>query len=647
MGVLKKMFYLTNAIKMKLYVFSIVLFMLFSISVGCSETPIKINTNLGKNNFETSDALDRAWIEVQANAAGIQSRYIAEFLAEAAGRNWYQDRLRTALRNLAALQIRDKSNAFYGNFLWQKGNPLPTNAASYDINGVVFCASQLALLRLKYFDKLNADNKALLDEIIDLSLVALLRDVHDRRAAYTNTWAMRVWSLCGLGEALGRADVLKEGEESLKEWMQHMYQYGIVEYNSGVYTPISIANLGCLANQIENPQIKKEANIALRYFSKVLYGNVFSYDERGATLGGPQSRNYNFVHSRGGSDIICRMMNQSEQNFFNKHAVWVPFPDDLNLYQKRPHLLVYKNGETDNHFVINYLGVNVNMGSAGTTHSSEDKTYVINFSDKTRSAVVHISSVFDGRSDPYGEKLVNGTKPRHLRNYLTARAQRELTSGSEMVFLISGDGSERDDTQILNHYVILPADRHDGMWNGNAKLENVATDCRIALSNEGNKTIFIRFGDAVAGLRYLKAVDVYGVDLNSIYLVNTPNKPQSISAGTAMYIQSQLSNSKPEKGSKGIVAMWWRVKENVTTEAQFREFRDEMINAQYSFVQVGDIYTVKVNTPDGELGVSGDKEAQIQTENFGGLILPEGANFLIDGTDVAPSLFKESSFINK
>lgn len=624
----------------------VIVFLLISSCLGCSESPVKITPNPDENKgFQTNETLDKTWLQVQANPTGIQSRAISEFLLEAAGNNWPQDRLRTTLRNLASLQIRDRSNPYYGNFLWSKGDKLPSSNSSFDINGVIFCTSPMAILRLKYYDNLNEDNKALLDEIIDLAMPAILRDVDDRRASYTNTWMMRTWSLCGMGEALGDKDLLEEGRSSLKEWMRNIYNYGIIEYNSGVYTPISIANLGCIANMIQDTEIKKEATIALRYFSRTLYANLFSYDNRGATMSGPQSRNYNFVHSRGGNDIICRILNQTEQNFFNKHAAWNPTLEDLNLYRKRPRHMVYRNGTSDDHYVVNYVGSQVNMGSAGTTYSSEDKTFVINFSDENRSAVVHISSVFDGRSDPYGERLVGGTKPRHLRYYLTARAQRMITSGSEMVFLISGDGYERDDTEILNHYVILPADRQDGLWNGNSPINNLGVGEKKALSSEDNSTLFVRFGNAVAGLRYLKVLDTNGEEVNSIHLVNTPNKPQSISAGTAMYLQSQLSTSRPAKGEQGMVAMWWKVKENISTEAEFKAFRDEMIQTEVSFVQNGDEVTVKVKAPDGDLGVSGNRKTQLQTATYGGLTLPANTNFVIDGSDVAPVIFKESTYI--
>ena len=425
-----------------------------------------------------------------------------------------------------------------------------------------------------------------------------------------------------------------------------MYDKGIVEYNSGSYGDRAAMSLGCLAKYANDADIKREANIALRYFSRLYAGNFVSADtsDRGMVFGGPQSRNSNIVHSKGGSDIFYRMFTGMEQSFFNRHAAWELSAEDRALYQQKNRTLLYKCGSTPDHFVVHYVGSKVSMGSAGTPFGNDDKTHVINFFDTRpgRQAVVHISSVTEGRSDPYG-----GNR-RHFRDYLAARAQRLIPSGSEMVFLIAADGSDRGDTTALNHYTILPANRHDGMWIGNTRVPDLEKNASQALADNG--TLFIRFGDVAAGIRYLAARDINGSDvLPQIRLVNTPAPAQSISAGDAMYIHAQLSNSRPPQGSCGVIAAWWRVKEGITTDAEFTAFRNEMINARVEFSQVGDEYTLRVTAPDGLLGISGNKTTKQRTASYGDnvLTLQPGQNFTVNGTDIAPAIFAGSTYINK
>ena len=591
--------------------------------------------------FQTTASLDAMWLTVQANAAGIDTRDICEFLAEAAGSNWPQQRLRTTLYHIAALQIRNDKSPYYGNFLWTKGDNVPmTITSSFDINGVLFCNTYLTLLRKLYYNKLDADNKSLLNEILRLSLISVKRDIDDRRAAYTNTWLMRTWILCGLGEALNDAAVLNLGKESLREWMQNIYRYGVVEYNSSNYGNVALRPLGYLASLIQDSEIKREAGIGLKYFRHLYVGNFVSYDDRGMVLGGTQSRNTNYTHSKAGRDIFCRMFTGRAFVFIDKDVGWALSAEDKTLYQQKNRTLIYKNGTTDVQFAIHYVGSNFSLGSTGKPYGNHDKPFVLNFFDASRPVVVHVSSVMDGRQDPYGERVLSNGRARHLHDYLSARAQRVITSGSEMVFLLAADGRERDDTERLNHYTIIPTDKQDGLWNGNTRILSLTQQL---LSSADNHTFFIRFSDVAAGIRYLKVLDNNGADvISGVKLVNEPNVSTE---GTAMYLQAQLSTGRPAAGACGVIAVWWRVKEGITSDTQFTAFRNEMINAPIQFNQSGNEYTVKVTSPDGELGVSGNKSTKLQTANYGGLTLPPGGNFVVNGTDLAPSLFSGSTYV--
>ena len=132
-------------------------------------------------------------------------------------------------------------------------------------------------------------------------------------------------------------------------------------------------------------------------------------------------------------------------------------------------------------------------------------------------------------------------------------------------------------------------------------------------------------------------------DVNGLEVpVKVINQKKSFTQGQAMHLSAQLSTSHPS--TSGVVAMWWRVEEGINGDAAFAAFRNEMINAPSSVSVNGDEYTVKVTSPKGELGVSGNKTTKKQTANFGGITIPAGSTYSVDGIDVSKDIFRKSTY---
>ena len=633
--------------------------LLFSVT-SCTVDPIRLPVTPDPEAPYSLPALDDLWTEVKANNDGLESRDIAEFLLQATAYNWSQNRLKLALTNLTDLQIRDASDPtygrYYGNFHFAKGNA--EKGVSIDENAAEFCMEKLAVLRKLYYGNLNEENKALLDEMIRLAIIAIRR--HEVAVTYTNIYVMKMWTLSSLGETTGDSQAAQEGYDMLKNWMQELSHNGVAEYNSPTYSGVAAVALGCMASLVENPTVKQEANIALEYYSLMLFGNYF---KTGMYLGGPHSRDYNYLSSRSGTldGLMAHYLRGWDTDFYSTHAFWNPTSQALALIDKTPRTIVYKTGEDANQYAISFIGNKVNMGCAGHTYGYEDKNFVINLSSPARKLVANISSVIEGRNDPYGEnQVITGqghSKPRHLRDYLLARAQRNVTSGgsvcgSEMVFLLAADGSETSviNDKIRSHVIIPCGNKIDGLWNGNTKIENLTSlpSTGEPLSEEGHHTLFIRFEDVAVGIRYLFAQDDAQTEV-PIYLFNK-NKTDS-KMGDVMHLSAQLSKDTPARGKYGAVAMWWRVEEGINDDAAFERFRQTMIEATVTTStpvdQAGTVYTATV-APTGEepLGVSGDCNSKLQTANQGGIVLPQGNIYLVDGEEAAQPIFAKSSYIN-
>lgn len=624
-------------------------------AVSCTVDPIRLPVTPDPEAPYSLPALDDLWAKVKANNDGLESRDIAEFLLQATAYNWSQNRLKLALTNLTDLQIRDQSDPeygqYYGNFHFAKGNA--EKGVKIDENAAEFCMEKLAVLRKLYYGNLNAENKAMLDEMIRLAIVAMQR--HNVAVTYTNIYVMKMWSLSALGEATGDNAAAQEGYGMLRTWMQELARNGVAEYNSPTYSGVAAVALGCMAALTDDATAKQEANIALEYYSLLLFGNYF---KTGMYLGGPHSRDYNYFSSRSGTldGLMAHYLRGWDTDFYSSHAFWTPTGQALSLIDKTPRTIVYKTGADADRYAISFVGDKVNMGSAGHTYGYEDKNFVINLSSAARKLVVNISSVLEGRNDPYAEnQVVTGqghTKPRHLRDNLLARAQRDVTSGgavrgSEMVFLLAADGSE---TSVINDkvrsHVIIPASKIDGMWNGNTQITDWSAISEQPLSTDDKQTFFLRFEDVAVGIRYLLVQN----DEDAAVPVSIVNKKKTVSnMGDAMHLSAQLSAGTPAKGKFGAVAMWWRVEEGITDDAAFERFRKTMIDAAVEISTPADaggtIYSAYVTPAGGEkLGVAADRETKKATDITGGITLPSGSVYAVDGTDVANGIFARSSY---
>lgn len=153
----------------------------------------------------------------------------------------------------------------------------------------------------------------------------------------------------------------------------------------------------------------------------------------------------------------------------------------------------------------------------------------------------HIVHYFDGRQDPYGQKL-HQRSGRHLQKYALGRSQRN----NEFVAMVSGDGSERGDTKKLQSHIVLPSNYIDEVWLGNEKIDKWLSIGNKALPAGDNYTFFLRFDDVVVSIRYLYAMDIDGRQATPRLYIDTDGT-QVFTPGNAMRITTDLSTGSPRQ----------------------------------------------------------------------------------------------------
>lgn len=636
---------------------------------GCSEKGIVLPAEKGEQGQYLDPYLDKLWTQVSANEDGLDIWSICEFIIEASDLEWDQKYLKVALDNLAQEQIREVGHPLLGQIPRFIGGSTDING--FDTNNVEFLLELLCLERMHWYDSLSEDNRTTLNGIIDYAVTALLRD-DNIAVTYTNIYLMRTWCLIALGETLPEGSSWGKGSystspermrelgyELFRKWMAEIRTNGIHEHNSPTYTGVQAECLGYIARYTQNETIRHEAQIALEYFSAMLFANYFT---PAMSLGGVQSRCYYKGSSNGKIDNIAGgLIKGYGTYFYNKMALWTPTEQARKINATYPRLVCYRWGKEADMNAVSYYTSKYCIGSTGRpyTGNANEKTMTIFLSGPKYRNPVNIVHYLDGRQDPYGKNKV-GTLARHLQKYALGRVQRN----NEFIVYISGDGSERGDTKKLQSHVILPSNYIDEVWNGNTRLKNWLSSGSVPLSEEDNKTFFLKFEDVVVSLRYLLVKDIDGKDVRPSLVIDTDGT-QTFVNGNAMRITANLSSGTPEKWTRGTVAMWWRADDGIDSDEKFAKLRASVIGAECSISDDPDAVSINVESPGGKLGLNGRliqrkfpqavlavpaaPEAD-ETEFWGfeygcinGGVQTDGVHFSVNGEDISGPIFSKSN----
>lgn len=609
--------------------------------------------------------LDNLWATVKANEAGLDTWNILQFLLEASDLGWDQKYIKVGLTNLANTQVRTEGDPYYGQ------NSRYVAGTYTDRNNVQFSLQLASLLKMLYWDTLNEENKALLDEFLDYAVYACV-DYTDIAVTYSNIYLMKTWNLIALGENLpsdrtwGKskkmepAALAEEGYKMFRTWWAYTKANGIHEHNSPTYTGVQAECLGYIAKYVKNEEIHHEANLALEYLSAMMFANYFT---PAMTLGGVQSRCYYKGASGGKIDnIMGGLVKGWGTYFFNTLAIWEPTEQARTINDTYPRTVCYKWGEDEDMNAIGYYDKKFNISSTGRpyTGNANEKTMTIFLTSDKRKSIINVVHYLDGRQDPYGKAKIGGAGvARHLQKYALGRAQR----GNEFVVVMSGDGSERNDTKVLQSHVLLPSNYIDEVWMGNTRYEDWLSLGTKVLPAAENYTFFIRVEDVVVSLRYLYTQNVQGTTAVPKLCIDTDGTQVFSTYGNAMRITTDLSAGTPTKWQRGTVAMWWRADSGIDTDEEFAALRQAVIDAPCTVVDDGTNLNVCVTTPDGDLGVEGrlirkkfpqavtaSSPSTDNTEFWGyeqtrliGGTDPKGVHFSVNGEDISGPIFEKSN----
>ncbi|MDW4499947.1 hypothetical protein R5H30_18285 [Sulfitobacter sp. D35] len=178
----------------------------------------------------------------------------AEYAARLMTRSGAEGQAAAVMDALEGSQDRDPGSPDFGNFRWEREDRIVE-----DLNAAPFVSIRLAPALLRHGAALAPRALERACHMIRLCLEAIVRI--DVASDYTNIVAQSVASLRIGGALLGDARFLDIGATRFRRWMEMVDRAGLAhEYNSPVYTEMTVASLSQMVDLDPDPELRFAAD---------------------------------------------------------------------------------------------------------------------------------------------------------------------------------------------------------------------------------------------------------------------------------------------------------------------------------------------------------------------------------------------------
>lgn len=437
---------------------------------------------------------------------------LASFVLNGLAANYRPERVAAAIEALAGMQDANAASPTFGNVHWYVGD-----TKLVDRNGVEFTTRHMAIAWLLFADRLTPEQRAPLRRLLDLARIGVSR--HQVSISYTNIFLMKAWNLIALGQIFDDSDAISQGTGMLRDWLARVRVVGIEEYLSTGYYAVDIENLGLIENLARDATARALARQGLDIVWAELARHWYAPGQR---LGGPHSRTYDRLYSRG--DVLAFV---ARAGWLGNDAPAARAPADPYrvlayaapsaaaaawLTAPLPRFTRGMAGEERRH--ASYHGKSLYIGSAEASYGYEDSPLTAmlgaGFDMPT------ISFAMDGRRDFFGrDRIVEAgsghPKALHLRPAI-ASAQR----GTE-VLLLGAARTARPEDNSISSTLVLPADAELHLDARKLEVFNAASKWRVDPPAERERTaVDVVAMDSRAELRIDDRSDAAGIGVMQI-----------------------------------------------------------------------------------------------------------------------------------
>jgi hypothetical protein len=573
-------------------------------------------------------SFERAWKQYASRDPESAARDMYVVLLNAVARNWRPDRWAGLIDLAEELHDRDPRSPTYGNYRWYRREPRPD-----DRNALEFSMQSAALVSALYRNRLPPDARSRFDAALALGSEGMLR--HKVDVSYTNIFLMRLSNCILIGESANRPELAQRGRAWLEEWLAYTRSRGVHEFSSPTYYGVDLQDLGPLARYSRSPEVRSEAEAALRLFWTDIAANWF---EPHQGIAGACSRDYGFLAGHGDLDHQLSRAGWIAPN--PRGQTW-PILDDLTFWNpptglhslalEAPRRLAQQWGAEPWERSVHYVGRHFSLGTSGEGYGAQDRMLALLLAGGPEMPIVSFSLGY--RDDPYGQTKVptpeDHPKTNHLLPFVAS-----VQNGREALLLESLDpvstrnpvgGKTPIPYEGVWATLVLPSAAE--VW----QAERPVPPGESSIPWPEASPLFLRYGDAAAAIRLVFARDDAG----------TPPPAMLVRDGSALGAQrltANLANGRPR--SRVTAAIWIRAVEGLTDDAAFADFRRNFIRAQGRVRAATDGVRIDLEVP----GLTGPLRMAIDLPHEKRLLL-EGADpamakgFLnIDGRDVGGEL---------
>ncbi|MGN0846127.1 MAG: hypothetical protein ACI4RA_01930 [Kiritimatiellia bacterium] len=425
------------------------------------------------------------------------------------------DKLDVLFDVAAEMQDRDSESRGYGNYRWYY-----RDGFVMDYNAVDFCMQTGSIMARRHREKMTAAQRTKFEKLLELSIQGCLN--HRVRPSYTNIAIMNAVNLILLGEACDRADAFAAGVERLDAFVLNTALFGVNEYSSPTYTAVDVANLHRLHANVRDARVKETCVRLLRLFWTDICASAFPGAGR---LGGPHSRDYDYLHGMGGVAQLLRAAGVAPpladvDRKGKRRAVkeqpplefalddWRPDAATRALATRAGRFLESRWGDERERTRSYWAGRNVALGIAGANYWNMDIPLAVDFVSERRMARGYF--IPDARRDPYGmKKIPEGSGPHqktlHLRPFWGG-AQRGRDALGLVVYRAADIPPE---TPTLESHFVFPSDA-DEIYIGDERIERPEQGKPFARPLAPSACVFVRQGGGAFGVRVPWARDLRG-----------------------------------------------------------------------------------------------------------------------------------------
>lgn len=201
-----------------------------------------------------------------------------------------------AIKRLLKLQDTNVNSRTVGDFAPAEGVAAPVGEAAAVTEYTIL---PLVQVMLRYGDKLSPELREQVTESLKLALRAIQRQ--QRQPDLSSVFLMNTIDELLIGELLRDQKAISSGTAKLTQFLGVMRSRGIQEYVSPNQTAMQLSCLLIAQNYTRQPEAKRLLDPILKFTWAQVAANVVP--GRGS-LGGPQSRNTDFVYGLGGIDTF-------------------------------------------------------------------------------------------------------------------------------------------------------------------------------------------------------------------------------------------------------------------------------------------------------------------------------------------------------